>query len=111
MKPRPLRPCRAIAFGMLVTVTTAIWFWSATHRLLPALCIACPGAAFTGMLLLGSERVPENLKLWIHEKPARVALVPTALWLLYLVYATGMEIVDGGAALAIAIYLSVPFIA
>jgi CAAX protease family protein len=92
-------------------VGTAIWFWSATHRLTPALFIACPGAAFTGMLLLGSNRVLENLKLWIHEKPARVALVPATLWLLYLVYAAGMGIVDGRAALAIAIYLSFPFLA
>src|SRR5215467_744080 len=63
------------------------------------------------MLWLGSNDVLEHLKLWMHEKPATIAIVPAFLWLLYVVYATGMGIASGRSALAMALYISVPFLA
>jgi membrane protease YdiL (CAAX protease family) len=63
------------------------------------------------MLWLGSNDVLEHLRLWIHDKPSRIAIVPAFLWLLYVVYATGMGIANGSSALAMALYISVPFLA
>src|SRR5215467_3394502 len=111
VKPGRLPARAAIAFGILTTVSAAIAFWSTTHRLSTALFIACPGIAFTAMLWLGSNDVLEHLKLWIHDEPARIAIVPAFLWLLYVVYATGMGIANGRSALAMALYISVPFLA
>src|SRR5438132_1017198 len=105
----PVKACRlqtrgAIAFGILTTVIAAIAFWRITRRLDTAIFIACPGIAFTVMLWLGSEGVLENLTVWVHRKPAGIALVPGFLWALYLVYAAGMGIADNRAAGAMALY-------
>jgi len=109
--PHRIQTRTAIVLGIIATVAAAIWFWTATHQLNAALLIACPGAAFTAMLCLGSDRVLERLQYWIHESPTRVIIIPASLWLSYLVYARGMKILDLRAALAMAIYLAVPFLA
>jgi CAAX protease family protein len=101
----------AIVLGTIATIAGAVWFWTATHQLNEALLILCPGAAFTAMLCLGSDRVLERLQFWIHDNPSRVIIIPASLWLFYLLYATGMGILESRAALAMAIYLTIPFLA
>jgi membrane protease YdiL (CAAX protease family) len=63
------------------------------------------------MLWLGSNTVLERLECWIAAERERIALVPSGLWLLYLIYAAGMEIADARSALVMAIYLALPFLA
>jgi membrane protease YdiL (CAAX protease family) len=101
----------ATAFGIVATIVSGIWFWDTTHQMKAALFIVCPGLAFTAMLWIGSDNVLERLELWVHAQPARVMIVPTGLWLLYLIYAVGMEIADVGSGLTIAVYLALPFLA
>jgi membrane protease YdiL (CAAX protease family) len=110
VKPWRLDTPAATAFGILTTATAAIVFWSTTHQLATAVFTVCPGIAFTALLWLGSNGAIEHLKLWIHDKPARIAIVPAFLWLLYLVYATGMGIANGRSALGMALYVGVPFL-
>jgi membrane protease YdiL (CAAX protease family) len=101
----------ATIFGIVATVSAGIWFWQATHQWRTALSVLCPGVALTSMLLLGSDNVLERLNLWVKANPARIALAPAGLWLLYLIYAIGMGIADAGSALLMAAYLGIPFLA
>ena len=106
-----LEPRGAATFGIVVTIAAGTWLWDTTHQMKAALFIVCPGLAFTAMLWIGSDNVVERLERWLHAQPARVMIVPTGLWLLYLTYAAGMEIADAGSVLTIAAYLGLPFLA
>ena len=109
-RPR-LPPGCAVLAGVLITVAAVVWFGITTQSLRNALMVVCPGTAFTAMLLLGSDSVLEKMQHWVDVRPVRIAAVPAALWLLYLVYAAGMDILGLKAAVTMAVYLSVPFIA
>lgn len=100
--------CALIA-GLVVTAVAILWF-AQTQPLRPALLLVFPGIAFTIMLLLGSDRVLERFQDRIRKHPAGIAIVPAALWLLYLGYAAGMGIATLKGALTMAVYLSIPFI-
>jgi membrane protease YdiL (CAAX protease family) len=106
-----LGPRAATAFGIVATIAAGIWFWDTTHQMKAALFVVCPGLAFTAMLWIGSDNVLERLQRWVHAQPARVAIVPTGLWLLYLTYAAGMGIANVRSGLTIAVYLAFPFLA
>jgi len=97
--------------GCIITVAAAIWFWNLTHRVANAVFIVCPGIAFTGLLVLGSEDVLERLQQWIDVQPLRVVAVPSGLWILYIIYAFGMGVADTRGAIVMAVYLAVPFVA
>jgi membrane protease YdiL (CAAX protease family) len=71
--------------------------------------MVCPGAAFTVMLLLGSDSIIERLRNWFRRYPVRIVGVPVALWAIYLIYAAGMGILTPLAMLVIAVYLALPF--
>ncbi|HYR83593.1 MAG TPA: type II CAAX endopeptidase family protein [Terriglobia bacterium] len=111
MRPYRLSARAATAAGISVTIAAVAWFWNSTHSFIQAAFVVCPGAAFTVMLLLGSGNVLERLQARIEARPARVMLAPAGLWLLYVVYATGMAIANGMAVITMAAYLSVPFVA
>jgi len=101
----------AVAFGISVTLLAGIWFWNATHQISSALFVVCPGLGFITMLWLGSDSVLERLDKWVRVQPARITVIPAALWLLYLAYAAGMGIADARSALVLSAYLAVPFLA
>jgi membrane protease YdiL (CAAX protease family) len=101
----------AAAFGIAATAAAGVWFWNATHHIPDTLFILCPGAAFTAMLWLGSDTILERIEKWVHTQPARVVIVPAALWLLYLTYAAGMKITGVKSLLIMAAYLAMPFLA
>ena len=111
MKKHRLSTRHAITAGALITAAAAIWFWRVTHDAGAAVFMVCQGVAFTGMLLLGSDRVLERLQSWIDAEPSRLALIPVGLWLLYVVYSIGMGIAGTERAIIMAIYISVPFLA
>lgn len=102
--------CAVIA-GLAVTVAVVIWFVSAGRPLTQALLMICPGMAFTGMLLLGSDRFLESVQESVRKQPWRIVVAPLALWVLYLIYATGMDIAAPHSLIIMAVYLSVPFLA
>jgi membrane protease YdiL (CAAX protease family) len=101
---------QAVAVGSLITVAAAIWFWRVTNDAGAAVFMVCPGVAFTALLVFGSDRVLERLHSWIDAKPPRIALIPTGLWLLYVVYSIGMGIAATDNAFVMAIYISIPFL-
>src|SRR6266850_1569009 len=111
MKPYRLSARAAAAAGIFVTIAAIVWFWTSTHSFTQSAFVVCPGVAFTLMLMLGSGNVLERLQHWIDMQPARVMLVPAGLWLLYVVYAVGMNIAGGTAVITMAVYLTVPFVA
>jgi membrane protease YdiL (CAAX protease family) len=111
MKPHRLSARAAAGAGILVTFAAIVWFWNSTHSFTQAAFVACPGVAFTAMLMLGSGSILERLQDWIDVRPSRVMLAPTGLWLLYVVYAVGMGIANGTAVITMAVYLAVPFVA
>jgi len=110
MKPYRLPAATAALVGILLTAAAMVWFWSMTHSPGKAFLVVCPGAAFTAMLLLGSD-VLFKLQGWIDKRPNRIFAVPAVLWFIYLVYACGMGIANATASVAMAVYLSVPFVA
>ena len=110
MKKHRLSPRHAVAIGSLITAAAAIWFWRVTHDVGAAVFMVCPGVAFTGLLVLGSDRVLERIQSWIDAKPARIALIPAGLWLLYDIYSIGMGIAGAEKAILMAIYIAVPFL-
>lgn len=71
--------------------------------------MVCPGAAFTAMLLLGSDSVIERLRTWFRRYPVGIVGVPVALWAIYLIYAAAMGILTPLAMLVMAVYLALPF--
>jgi membrane protease YdiL (CAAX protease family) len=101
----------ATVFGIVAAVLAGIWIWNTTHQINAAIFVVCPGLAFTAMLWLGSDSVLERIEKWVHFQPARITIVPAALWLLYLAYAAGMKIADARSALIMAAYLALPFLA
>src|SRR6267142_1997094 len=111
MKPYRLSARAAAAAGICVTIAAIVCFWSSTHSFTQSAFVVCPGVAFTLMLMLGSGNVLERLQHWIDMQPARVMLVPAGLWLLYVVYAVGMNIAGGTAVITMAVYLTVPSVA
>src|SRR2546425_3193017 len=104
--PYRLPAATAALAGILLTAAAMVWFWSMTHSPGKAFLVACPGAAFTAMLLLGSD-VLFKLQGWIDKRPNRIFAVPAVLWFIYLVYACGMGIANATASVAMAVYLSV----
>lgn len=58
---------------------------------------------------MGSDSVIEHLQHWIEQQPARIVLIPAGLWLLYTIYAAGMQIATVRGLGVMAIYLAVPF--
>src|SRR6185295_15939935 len=110
MKWHRLSAQAAVLSGVIVTTAAIVWFSMTAYSFNRAIFIVCPGAAFTAMLLLGSDRVLEQMQRWIDAKRARIIAVPAALWALYSVYAWGMGIASTAAAITMAIYLSAPFI-
>src|SRR6266705_2186970 len=103
MKRYRLSASAAMLSGVLVTTAAIAWFSITTYSFSRAIFIMCPGAAFTAMLLLGSDRVLEQMQRWIDAKPARIMAVPAVLWALYSVYAWGMDIATTAAAITLAI--------
>src|SRR5436189_4980493 len=63
------------------------------------------------MLWLGSDSTIEGLAEWLHARPARIALAPAGLWLLYMAYAAGTGTAGVRPALTMAAYLAVSFLA
>jgi uncharacterized protein len=100
----------ALVAGLGVTAAAVIWFGTTRLPLQHALLMICPGLAFTGMLLLGSDRVLERARESVSKEPIRIAVVPAALWSLYLIYAAGMGIATAKGLAIMAVYLSVPFL-
>src|SRR5215471_13257899 len=100
----------AIAIGFSTTIAASVWFWHTSHAFASALFIVCPGIAFTGMLLMGSDDVVGHMQHWIDQKPLRVLAVPIGLWMLYLVYALGMDIAGIRQSSIMAVYLGIPFL-
>ena len=70
----------------------------------------CPGIAFTGMLVLGSDRILETAQEFVRRRPAGILAVPIGLWSLYLIYAAGMDVATSRGLAIMAVYLSVPFL-
>lgn len=101
----------ALISGLALTAAAVIWFASAGRPLTQALLLICPGLAFTTMLFLGSDRFLEKAREAVRKQPWRIAVVPLALWVLYLAYAAGMGIAAPGSLATMAVYLSVPFLA
>jgi membrane protease YdiL (CAAX protease family) len=99
----------AVITGLAVTAAAVVWFAMAAAEPRLAIWMVCPGAAFTAMLLLGSDSVIERMQIWVRKRPFRIACVPAALWTIYLIYAAGMRIVTPFAMLAMAVYLALPF--
>jgi membrane protease YdiL (CAAX protease family) len=102
MKRYLLSSVAAIVAGLVVTAAAVWWFSSPL--------MVCPGLAFTGMLLLGSDRILERAKESIKPQPIRIAAVPIALCTLYFAYAAGMGIASVQGLAIMALYLSVPFL-
>jgi membrane protease YdiL (CAAX protease family) len=100
----------ALVAGAGVTAAVVMWFGAGGRPLLQALLFICPGLAFTGMLLLGSDRVLERAEQAVRKQPARVAAIPAGLWALYAIFAAGMGIATPAALATMAVYLSVPFL-
>ena len=96
--------------GFVITVAAVAWFAAAGRPLSQAVLMICPGLAFCGMLVLGSGYVQEGAQEWVKASPIRIATVPAALWVLYLIFATGMGISTPVAMITMAVYLSVPFL-
>src|SRR5689334_8025481 len=92
MKKHRLSTLQAIAVAALITAAATIWVWRVTSDATTAIFMICPGVAFAALLLLGSDSVLERLGNWIQGKPARIAVIPASLWLLYVVYSIGMGI-------------------
>jgi membrane protease YdiL (CAAX protease family) len=101
----------ALIMGLTVTAAAVIWFGAAGRPLPQALLFVCPGLAFTGMLLLGSDHVLEWGQKSVSAEPGRIALVPVFLWGLYTVFAAGMGIATPAALATMAVYLTIPFLA
>src|SRR5262249_41364428 len=97
--------------GLGVTAAAVTWFAGAGRPLAQALLFVCPGLAFTGMLLLGSDYILERGQKSITAEPVRIALVPVFIWGLYVIFAAGMGIATASALAAMAVYLSIPFLA
>jgi hypothetical protein len=100
-----------VTIGCTITLAVSWWFWHVSHSLSNAVLVACPGIAFTAMLLIGSDGVLESLQKWVDRKPSRIVAVPAALWILYLIYAVGMGIADARGEIVMVVYLAVPFLA
>jgi len=101
----------ALIAGLAVTAAAVIWFAGAGRPLAQALLFVCPGLAFTGMLLLGSDRILERWQKSVTAWPVRIALVPVFLWGLYVIFAAGMGIDTAEALATMAVYLGIPFLA
>ena len=101
----------ALIAGLAVTAAAVIWFAGAGRPLAQALLFVCPGLAFTGMLLLGSDHILERWQKSVTAEPVRIALVPVFLWGLYVIFAAGMGIATPAALATMAVYLSIPFLA
>ncbi|HLH30296.1 MAG TPA: type II CAAX endopeptidase family protein [Terriglobia bacterium] len=100
----------AIIIGLAITAAVVLWFGTGALPLSQAFLMICPGLAFTGMLLLGSDAILKNAQNRIKARPLTIALVPAGLWALYTIYATGMGIANSRALVTMAVYLSVPFL-
>ena len=111
MKRCRLSPGGAVVGGVILTVAANAVFWNRTHSVGQAALVVCPGAAFTMMLLLGSDRVLERLQEWIEAWPPRLIAAPAALWLSYVIYSVGMGIASIHATATMAVYLGWPFLA
>src|SRR5215831_3068035 len=98
----------AIFTGLLVTSTAQLFALTAAEPWL-AVWMLCPGAAFTIMLLLGSDSRIEQMQTWFRKHPARIVCVPAGLWAIYVIYAAGMGILTSYAMLVMAVYLVLPF--
>jgi membrane protease YdiL (CAAX protease family) len=101
----------ALIAGLAVTAAAVVWFAAAGRPLTQALFFICPGLAFTGMLLLGSDHILEWGQKSVSAEPGRIALVPAFLWGLYVIFAAGMGIATPVALATMAVYLSIPFLA
>src|SRR3954466_11215176 len=104
-----LSPRAAFITGLAVTVAAMAWFAYAGAEAKRVILMLCPGAAFTAMLLAGSDSILERVGLWVQRQPVRIVLVPAGLWAVYLIYAAGMGIATLFGAMEMAIYLAVPF--
>lgn len=105
-----LSPEAALVTGLAVTAAAVAWFAAAGRPLPVALLMICPGVAFTGMLLLGSDRILETGKELVRRRPVGILAVPVVLWSLYVIYAAGMDVASAKGLAIMAIYLSVPFL-
>jgi membrane protease YdiL (CAAX protease family) len=99
----------AVSSGVALTAAALVWYALTASEPRLAVWMVCPGAAFTAMLLLGSDSIIERMRIWVRKRPARIACVPAGLWAIYLIYASGMRIVTPFAMMAMAIYLVLPF--
>src|SRR2546426_5228264 len=111
MKRYRITTWQAIAFGILATTLAGLGFWQMAHQIRGTLLIVCPGFALTVLLWLGSDGTIEGLAEWVHARPARIAVAPAGLWLLYMAYAAGGGPAGVRPALTMAAYLAVPFLA
>src|SRR5881296_2975165 len=84
MKRYRITTWEAIAFGILATTLAGLGFWQMAHQIRGTLLIVCPGFALTVLLWLGSDGTIEGLAEWVHARPARIAVAPAGLWLLYM---------------------------
>ncbi len=100
----------AIALGTLTTLLAAVAVGYTNQSFRSACFTVCPGIAFTIMLLVGSDAVIERLQSWVHRAPLRLVLAPVTLWLLYAIYAVGMNVLTGRSLLVMGVYLGLPFL-
>jgi hypothetical protein len=100
----------AAIIGCAVNVLAVAWFLNSTHQWSTSIFILCPVAAFTAMLVLGSDDVLERMAEWIAVQPIRVIAAPVGLWSLYFVYATAMGIAGIRPGIIMAMYLGLPFL-
>ncbi len=104
-----LSPRTALIMGLAVTVAAIVWFAHTAAESKRAVLMLCPGAAFTAMLLSGSDSILERMRSWVQTRPVRIVLVPAGLWVIYIIYAAGMGIATPAGAIEMAIYLALPF--
>jgi membrane protease YdiL (CAAX protease family) len=109
MRPHQLSSTTAVVSGLALTAAAVLWFALNAAQPGAAVWMVCPGAAFTAMLVLGSDSVIERMRTWFRRYPARIVGVPLALWAIYLFYAAGMHILTPLAMLVMAVYLALPF--
>jgi membrane protease YdiL (CAAX protease family) len=109
MQARRLSPVAAVLTGLAVTAAAVLWFAFSAAQPQLAVWLLCPGAAFTAMLLLGSDSIIERMRTWFRRYPASVVCVPVGLWAIYLIYSAGMGILTPFAMLVMASYLALPF--
>src|SRR5690349_13243663 len=92
MQPHRLSSAAAVIIGLATTAAAVVWSARTAAQPQLAILMVFPGAAFTAMLLLGSDSIIERLRTLFRKQPVRIVFVPAGLWAIYVIYAAGMGI-------------------